>query len=87
MDPAMALRNDNEATMIFVLGICSLVLCQLLGPVAWVKGNTYRQTAMIMGTPVSGLATAGWILGMVSSALLGLSLLWIAFVLVVSAAN
>ena len=77
--------NDSEATTIFVLGILGLVACQLLGPIAWVKGHTYRKTAMMMGAPVPGLATAGWILGIISTVILGLSLLWIMFVFVIAA--
>ena len=28
-----------QTTLILVLGICSLVLCQVVGPFAWVMGN------------------------------------------------
>lgn len=32
-------REHPQGTTILILGICSLVVCQLLGPVAWVMGN------------------------------------------------
>ncbi len=39
---------------------------------------------MMMGAPISGLATAGWILGIVGTVFLGLSLLWVMFVFVLA---
>lgn len=78
-------RDDSEATTIFVLGLLGFMFCQLLAPVAWVKGHAYRKTAIMMGTPVSGLATAGWILGIVGTVLLGLSLVWVMFVFILAA--
>ena len=32
-------QEDSQATTILVLGILSLVVCQILGPIAWVMGN------------------------------------------------
>lgn len=79
--------DNGEAVTVFVLGLLGLVACQLLGPVAWVKGNTIRKTAMIMGAPVPGLATAGWIMGIISTIILGLSILWVMFAFVMAAAS
>lgn len=83
--PTYAPQNDSEATTIFVFGLLGLLACQLFGPVAWIKGHNYRKTMMMMGAPVPGLATAGWILGIVSTAILGLSLLWVVFAVVLAA--
>lgn len=77
--------NDSEATTVFVLGLCGLLVCQILAPIAWVKGQTYRSTCMAMGVAPSGLGTAGWILGIVGTVILGLSLLWILFVFMLGA--
>ena len=77
-------HDDSEATTIFVLGLLGFLFCQLLAPIAWVKGHGYRKTAMMMGAPISGLATAGWILGIVGTVFLGLSLLWVMFVFVLA---
>ena len=68
--------DKNEAVTVFVLGLLGLVLCQLLAPIAWRKGNTYRDTCMILEVPPDGLATAGRIMGIVGTILLGLSLAW-----------
>ncbi|MBI1903904.1 MAG: hypothetical protein HYS13_22615 [Planctomycetia bacterium] len=35
--------QPHRGTMILVLGILSLVLCPILGPFAWVMGNTDMQ--------------------------------------------
>ncbi len=32
--------DHPQGTTVLVLGICSLVVCQVLGPVAWAMGNT-----------------------------------------------
>ncbi len=80
-------RDDGDAVTIFVLGLCGLLVCQLLAPIAWVKGNTYRTTCRMMDVQPNGLATAGWILGIIGTVILGLSFLWVAFVVLVSAAG
>ncbi len=70
----MAQRSDNEATTIFVLGLLGLVACQLLAPFAWVKGNSYRATCRAMEVEPNSLATVGWILGIIGTVVMGLSL-------------
>ena len=40
--------SDNRATTIFVLGLLSLVSCQILGPVAFVMGNSYLRDCAAM---------------------------------------
>ncbi len=79
--------NDSEATTIFVLGLCGLLVCQILAPIAWIKGQSYRSTCMAMGVAPSGLGTAGWILGIVGTVMLGLTLVWVLFVLLLGAAG
>jgi len=58
--------------MILVLGILSLVLCQILGPIAWVMGNNAKRD--IDANPGrysnAGNVTAGRICGIIGSVIL-----------------
>ena len=62
----------HNGTLILVLGILSLVVCGLLGPVAWVMGN--RDIKEIrsgrMDPEGAGTTNAGRICGMISSILM-----------------
>lgn len=62
-------RNAN-GTMILVLGILSLVICGLLGPVAWIMGNNSLRdiNAGLADPNERGLVVAGRILGMITCA-------------------
>jgi hypothetical protein len=66
--------DHPRATVSLVLGILSLLLCQLLGPVAWAHGNGVVQE--IDRNPARytnrGVAQAGRILGIISTVILGL---------------
>jgi hypothetical protein len=66
-----------DATTILVLGILSLVVCGLLGPFAWVKGN--NALAEIDRNPAAytnrGTVQAGRICGIVGTCLLGAAIL------------
>lgn len=74
----------SQATTVLVLGILSLVICQVLGPFAWVMGN--RELEAIDGgrrPPENrGTANAGRILGIVSTALLAIGIIIGLFILV-----
>src|SRR4051812_4342969 len=72
--------SEGEATTIFVLGLLGLLVCQILAPIALIKGQTYRSTCRAMGAAPNGLAVAGWIMGIIGTGLLGISLLWVLFV-------
>ncbi len=65
-------QEDSQATTILVLGILSLVLCQVLGPFAWVMGN--KELAGIdagrRAPENRGTAQAGRILGIISTVLM-----------------
>ena len=69
------------ATTIFIFGLLGIVVCGILGIVAWVQGNSYRRACQEQGVELEGLATAGWILGIIASVLLIVGvlfgLLWI----------
>lgn len=77
-----------NGTTILVLGILSLVVCGLLGPVAWVMGNTAVRE-MNANPSVDyrnrGNVTAGRVCGIIGTALLVLSVLFMVFFFVVMA--
>lgn len=68
--------DKNQATTIFVLGLLSLVVCQLLGPVAMIMGNNYVRECALEGVEPEGLGVAGRIMGMIGTGLMVLSLLF-----------
>lgn len=74
----------SQATTVLVLGILSLVICQVLGPFAWVMGN--RELEAIDGgrrPPENrGTANAGRILGIIGTALLTIGIIVGLFLLV-----
>jgi hypothetical protein len=78
--------DHHQATTVLVLGIISLVLCQILGPFAWVMGNRVVREIDAAGGTVGGRSTAnaGRICGIIASALLGLSILLLIGVVLVA---
>jgi len=78
-----------QGTTILVLGILSLVVCQLLGPVAWVMGN--NAIAEIDRNPSAytnrGTVQAGRICGIVASAIMILTVVVILIAVIVAAAS
>ena len=73
-------QEDSQATTVLVLGILSLVLCQVLGPIAWVMGNKELAGIDAGSRPPQnrGTAQAGRILGIISTVLMiiGIALLF-----------
>jgi len=71
-------QEDSQATTVLVLGILGLVLCQFLGPFAWVMGN--KELAAIDAgrrRPENrGSAQAGKILGIIATVLLALGVVF-----------
>ena len=69
--------DHPDGTVVLVLGILSLVVCSILGPFAWSKGN--KALRQIDRDPSRyrnrGTVQAGRILGIVTSFLLALSIL------------
>ena len=78
---------DSRGTTVLVLGILGLVVCQVLGPIAWVMGSNVRRDALASGYPVPGNATAGRILGIIATALIALTIGFIVVVLIAAAAS
>ncbi|GBC94146.1 hypothetical protein HRbin15_02654 [bacterium HR15] len=80
--------SSSNATLILVLGILSIVLCGLLGPVAWIMGNNaLRDIDAGLGNPSDrGMIVAGRVLGIIATILLiaGLALLCLYFAVFVA---
>ncbi len=78
-------QEDSQATTILVLGILSLVLCQILGPFAWVMGN--KELAGIdagLRPPQNrGTAQAGRILGIIATVLMIIGIGFLMFALAI----
>lgn len=68
--------RPHNGVGILVLGILSLVCCGLLGPVAWIMGNSelaaYRRGEI--DPSAHGMIMAGYILGIISSCLIILTI-------------
>ena len=69
--------DDSRAVMALVLGLLGMMMCAILGPVAWWMGAAVRRDDRDMGREPNGLATVGMILGIVSSVLLTLQLAFV----------
>lgn len=79
-----AYPESSQATTVLVLGIIGIVLCQILGPIAWVMGNN-ELAAIDAGRRAPenrGTANAGRILGIIGTVLLALSIIAIIFLFV-----
>jgi hypothetical protein len=82
--PAPMYRYASRGTTILVLGIISVTVCHLIGPVAWSMGNEELRRIQAGESPDSGQqgATAGKICGIVSSVLLIITALVVGFLLI-----
>jgi hypothetical protein len=78
-DPNVLLPEHPQATPVLVLGVISLVLFPLLGPVAWAMGSrARREIAAQPGRYRSGgTLTVGWVMGIIASSLLLLGVVFI----------
>ncbi len=76
--------DHPQTTTILILGICGLVLCQVLGPFAWSMGNKAMREIDASQGQLGGRDTVnvGRILGMVATALLVLGILVLLFFVV-----
>lgn len=74
-----AYPEASQATTVLVLGIIGIVLCQLLGPVAWVMGNNELAAIDSGRRPPEnrGTANAGRILGIISTVFLAIGIVFI----------
>jgi uncharacterized membrane protein YjgN (DUF898 family) len=82
-----AVQADHpQATTVLILGIVSIVVCGFVGPFAWVMGNRVVREIDASGGQYGGRssANAGRIIGMIVTILLGISLLFVAGVVIVA---
>ena len=75
-----------QGTTILVLGILSVVLCQILGPFAWVMGRRALSEIDASGRSYTNrtMVQAGMICGIVGTVFLALGLVWLVFILIVT---
>lgn len=80
-NPGQQQSASTQAITSLVLGILGVVCCQLFGPVAWFVGSQELKAIREGRSPAAGegLAKAGWILGIIGSILLILTVFWIFF--------
>ena len=64
--PDTNLPEPGNATIIFVLGLLGLLVCGILGIIAFFMGRGYKQQVAQGLVKSNGLADAGYILGIVS---------------------
>lgn len=83
-------REHPDGTSVLVLGILGLVLCQILSPIAWVKGNSAKRDMDSQPGVVwtnRGNITAGRILGIIGTCMILLSVLIVAVLIAAAAAS
>lgn len=68
-------KPQTDPNLVFVLGLLSLILCQLGGPFAFYFGQNYMAECEELGVEPEGLAVAGRIMGLISSIILAVFLL------------
>ena len=72
--------NQGRGVLILVLGILGIVLCPILGPIAWVMGagDLKRIAAGQIPAEAKGLTQAGMICGIVGTVLVCLAIvIWV----------
>jgi len=88
--PGASPMEPHRGVLILVLGIVSLVACQLTGPFAWIMGNTDMRKirAGLMDPSGEGLTQGGRICGIIGTVLLGIGLvfgvIWLIFVVLMA---
>ncbi|GAA3681507.1 hypothetical protein GCM10022237_45550 [Nocardioides ginsengisoli] len=77
--PPAPAPDHPQATLVLVLGILGLVLCQVVSPFALVIGNRVRKEIAASQGRIGGaqMATIGWVLGIVGTCLLALGLVFL----------
>lgn len=78
--------DHPQATTIIILGVLGLVLCQFLGPVAFVMGGKALKEIDNSGGAIGGRSTvqAGYICGIIGTVILVLTVLVLVAALVVA---
>jgi len=86
---AAAAPNDSQATLALILGIVSVLCCALAGPFAFFIGNGSRNRIQASGGTLGGygMATAGWIMGIIGTVFLALEILYGIILVIAAIAN
>ena len=68
--------DHPQATTVLLLGILGMAVCQVIAPFAWVKGSRVKKEIDAAGGQYGGRSQVqiGYVLGIVGTVLLGLSL-------------
>lgn len=82
-------QQASQGVTILVLGILSLVICSLLGPVAWSMGNSElaRIDAGVVDPSGRGNANAGRICGIIATVLMIVSVVVVGFIFIAAAGS
>lgn len=66
-------EKHRNSTAVFILGLLGMLLCFVLAPIAWIMGSNARgEIQRSQGRLESdGLLTAGWIMGIIGTVLIG----------------
>jgi ABC-type Fe3+ transport system permease subunit len=89
MQTGQPYSEPSQATTVLVLGILSLVVCGVLGPVAWSMGNTELAAIDAGRRPPEnrGTANAGRILGIIATVLLVIAVVLVVLALILVVAG
>lgn len=73
-----AYPENSQGVLVLVLGILGLIVCQVLAPVAWIVGNSELRGIDEGRRPPEnrGIASAGRILGIIGTVLLGIAVVF-----------
>jgi hypothetical protein len=63
-------RPPEGGTTIFVFGLLGIMVCGILGIIAWSMGSEYERKCRALGVKPDGLGVAGRIMGMVATFLI-----------------
>lgn len=79
--PSAPATASSRGTTALVLGILGFLCCQVCAPFAWYIGSQEVKAIKAGQAPIEGqgTATAGMILGIIGTILLGLGVLWVLF--------
>lgn len=73
MEGQLPQDTSDRGTIIFVLGLVGILMCQICAPIAFFMGQGYKRDCLAEGMRPSGFGEAGRIMGLVGSILMVLS--------------
>ena len=82
-------KTPTSATVALILGILGVTICTVCAPFAWWQGQVARNEIDNSGGALEGrgLATAGYVMGIIGSAILGLAIVVIIIVIAAGASS